>query len=172
MFLELTRLEPTGGFLDMRRRLPGIMMVAALALALGGCQPVANDNVNANLNANVIANMNANVNANVNANMEARRAPTRDEYERDRDRYHREAKEGRRTIGTGVNDGWLWVKTRWELMTAEDLRDSTVDVDVENEVVTLTGTVRTQDQRKRAEAIARAVEGVKDVRNQLKVSAS
>jgi hypothetical protein len=41
-------------------------------------------------------------------NTNTRRAPTREEYERDKERYNREAKESGRTVGTGINDGWLW----------------------------------------------------------------
>ena len=158
----------------MRQRLAGLIAIGGLAFALAGCGTT--DNTNANLNANR-ANMNANVNANMaantnaNANTTTRRAPTREDYERDRDRYQREAKEAGRTIGSGVNDGWLWVKTRFELAAADDLRDSTINVDVENDTVTLTGTVATAAQRGRAEEIAKSIEGVKAVRNNLKVAA-
>src|SRR6202008_1031794 len=101
-----------------------------------------------------------------------RRAPTREEYERDRERYHREARESGRTVGSGLNDGWLWVKTRFDLAAADDLRDSTINVDVDNAVVTLTGTVATASQKTRAETVAKSVEGVTGVRNQLKVQAA
>jgi hyperosmotically inducible protein len=103
---------------------------------------------------------------NTNAN---RRAPTREEAERERERYSREARESGRTVGSGANDLWLWVKTRFDLAAADDLRDSTINVDVDNDVVTLTGTVASAAQKTRAEAVARAVEGVKNVRNQLRV---
>jgi len=157
----------------MRQRLAGLIAIGGLAFALAGCGTT--DNTNANLNANR-ANMNANLNANIAANTNVnadttRRAPTREEYERDRDRYQREAKEAGRTIGSGVNDGWLWVKTRFELAAADDLRDSTINVDVDNEAVTLTGTVATAAQKARAEEIAKSIEGVKAVRNNLKVAA-
>jgi hypothetical protein len=149
--------------------------LAALSALIAGCDSAANRNQTANANANANANVNANAAitpspgavANNNAN---RRAPTREEYERERDRYNREAKESGRTVGTGANDGWLWVKTRFELATADDLRDSTINVDVDNNVVTLSGTVASAAQRTRAEAVAKAVEGVSSVRNQLKVA--
>src|SRR5260370_42409545 len=119
-------------------------------------------------NANTRANTkmaNANYNTNANANSNSKKAPTREEYERDKERYHREAKESGRTIGTGLNDGWLWVKTRFDLAAADDLRDSTINVDVDNGVVTLTGTVASPAQKNRAETEAKSVEGVKSVRN-------
>jgi osmotically-inducible protein OsmY len=68
-----------------------------------------------------------------------------------------------------LNDGWLWVKARFDLAAADDLRDSTINVDVDNAVVTLTGTVASAAQKARAEAVAKSVEGVKSVKNQLKV---
>jgi osmotically-inducible protein OsmY len=71
-----------------------------------------------------------------------------------------------------VNDGWLWVKTRFDLAAADDLRDSTINVDVDQAVVTLTGTVASAAQRTKAETVAKAVDGVKGVKNQLKISAN
>ena len=147
--------------------------MAAFAVLSLACDQTTNTNANVNANAN--SNLNANratpaANANANANTTTGRAPTREEYDRDRDRYAREARESGRTVGSGANDGWLWVKTRFELATADDLRDSTINVDVENGVVTLSGTVATQAQKTRAQAVARAVEGVTNVRNNLKVS--
>src|SRR5687768_7408447 len=114
----------------MRRRIEGFILLTALAVLVAGCDNAANHNANANANAVVNANANANANvipspATANAN---RRAPTREEYERDKERYSREARESGRTVGTGVNDGWLWVKTRFELASADDLRDSTINV--------------------------------------------
>jgi osmotically-inducible protein OsmY len=106
------------------------------------------------------------------ANANTNRPPTREEYERNKERYQREAKESGRTVGTGLNDGWLWVKARFDLAAADDLRDSTINVDVDNAVVTLTGTVASAAQKTRAEQVAKSVEGVKSVRNQLKVAPS
>ena len=156
----------------MIRRITGLIALAALAVILPACNGTANNNLNANANGN--ANRNANLAASptptVNANTDtSRRAPTREEYERDRERYQREARESGRKVGSGPNDGWLWVKTRFELATADDLRDSTIDVDVDNGVVTLSGSVANASQKTRAETVAKQVEGVRSVRNQLKV---
>src|SRR5882762_9797165 len=95
---------------------------------------VATRNANTNANVNSNANMNTNTNANrrsVNANI------SRQEYEKDKQSFAEEAKRLGRTIGAGANDGWLWAKTRAVLATTADLRDSTINVDVENGVVTL-----------------------------------
>jgi osmotically-inducible protein OsmY len=153
----------------MRSRITGFIAVAALAVLLPGCDNTANQNVangNVNRNANV-ASPSPTVAANTNTN--SNRAPTRAEYEANKERYNREAKESGRKVGTGANDTWLWIKTRFDLAAADDLRDSTINVDVENDVVTLSGTVASAAQKTRAEAVAKAVEGVKSVRNQLKV---
>jgi hypothetical protein len=67
-----------------------------------------------------------------------------------------------------MNDGWLWVKARFDLANAEDLRDSNIDVDVENGVVTLSGTVPTNEQRAKAVQVVQNIEGVRVVKDNLK----
>jgi hyperosmotically inducible periplasmic protein len=157
-------------FAKMRRRIEGFLLIGALLVLITGCDNTANDNrmANANANANAVATATP-ISTPVTSANDNRRAPTREEYERDKERYSREAKESGRTVGSGVNDGWLWVKTRFELAAADDLRDSTINVDVDNNVVTLTGTVASAAQKTRAETLAKGVEGVTRVRNQLKV---
>lgn len=153
----------------MRRRMTGLIVLAALSALIAGCDSTANYNQTANANANATPVISPTPDTVANTNANSNRAPTREEYERDRERYNREARESGRTVGTGANDGWLWVKTRFELAAADDLRDSTINVDVDNAVVTLTGTVASAAQKTRAEAVAKAVEGVTSVRNQLTV---
>ena len=156
----------------MRRRIEGFLLLGALLVLVAGCDNTANDNRTANANTNANANATATIpptSTPVTTANSNRRAPTREEYERDKERYSREAKESGRTVGTGLNDGWLWVKTRFDLAAADDLRDSTINVDVDKAVVTLTGTVASAAQKTRAEAVAKSVEGVTGVRNQLKV---
>jgi hyperosmotically inducible protein len=155
----------------MKLRFAGFIALAALAFALTGCNPSTNDNANVTVNANKPANANTAV-ANSNANTNSRKGITREDYEREKAKYQKEAKQAGRTIGTGLNDGWLWTKTRFDLAAADDLRDSTINVDVNNSVVTLTGTVASPAQKTRAEAIAKSVEGVTSVKNMLKVSAN
>jgi osmotically-inducible protein OsmY len=154
----------------MRRRITGLIAFAALAIVFAGCDNTANTNRAANANANATATATPTPAAVANTN--SNRAPTREEYERNKERYQREAKQSGRTVGTGLNDGWLWVKTRFDLAAADDLRDSTINVDVDQAVVTLTGTVASAAQKTRAEAVAKSVEGVKSVKNQLKVAPS
>ena len=153
----------------MRRRIEGFIALAALLVLVAGCDNQGNRNTVANANANANANATVATTPVVNTNTNTRQAPTRAETEREKERYSREARESGRTVGTGANDLWLWVKTRFDLAAADDLRDSTINVDVDNDVVTLTGTVASAAQRSRAETVAKAVEGVKSVRNQLRV---
>jgi hypothetical protein len=152
----------------MRFELAEIIVTAALALSLSGCSQTANDNTPANANTNA----NTAVATNVNANTNTRLAPTREEYEKNKKTYTEEAKNLGRKVGAGLDDGWLWTKTRFDLAAADDLRDSTINVDVENGVVTLSGTVANAEQKAKAETVAKAVAGVKGVKNLLKIAAN
>lgn len=151
--------------------------VTLIVLAMG-CETATNTNTNTNVavsNANTNANVNANANANLNTNANRRAVNaniSREEYEKGKESFSEEAKRLGRTIGTGTNDGWLWTKTRAVLATTDDLRDSTINVDVNNAVVTLSGTVATPAQKNKAAQVAKGVEGVKGVKNNLVVSAN
>ena len=141
--------------------LSGIILAA---LAISGCGGADNTNVR--------------VNANTNANRAPSPSPTptidrtnanisREEYDRNRAEYERDR--GSSTIGQGVNDSWLWFKTRAALLATDDLRDSTINVDVVNDAVTLKGTVANAAQKTKAEQVAKGIEGVKSVKNELTV---
>ena len=91
----------------MRRRITGFIAVAALGVLLTGCDSAANQNANANRNANLNANANATATSTPVVNANSNRAPTREDYETNRERYSREAKESGRKVGTGANDLWL-----------------------------------------------------------------
>lgn len=152
------------------------VVIAVIALA-AGCDTSMNTNTNANVaisNANVNTNVNANANININTNTNRRTVNanvSREEYEKDKESFAEDARRLGRTIGTGANDGWLWTKTRAVLAATDDLRDSTINVDVDNEVVTLSGTVATPAQKTKAAQVAKGIEGVKSVKNNLVVSA-
>jgi len=158
----------------MSNRITGLIIVAVVAIALTACEGPANRNTNTNTNnANTAASPTPTAVANANTNT---RKASREEYERDKERNDREAREqargSGRTIGTGLNDAWLWTKTRFDLAAADDLRDSTINVDVDNAVVTLTGTVANAAQKTRAQQVVKSVEGVKSVKDQLKIASS
>lgn len=153
----------------MKFKLVGLIAIAALTLSFWGCNQPENGNTNVNVNANTASNANA-VAANHNTNTNSSRsAPTRAEYDKNKESYAQEAKRLGRTIGTGLDDGWLWTKTRFDLAAADDLRDSTINVDVDHAIVTLSGTVANAAQKAKAENIAKSVEGVKGVKNMLKI---
>jgi len=143
-----------------------------LTLAAAGCAaPVETTNANANArNANQGVVVNNNTSTVPVASDNRNHAVTREEYEKDKDKYTREAKDAGSTIGQGADDLWLWTKTRAALASADDLRDSTINVDVDNNVVTLKGTVGTADQKARAETVAKGIDGVKSVKNTLAVA--
>ena len=66
-------------------------------------------------------------------------------------------------------DAWLTMKTKISLMTTEGVSTSDLNVDTVQGVVTLHGKVPTQSEKATAEAAARKVDGVKDVKNLLQV---
>jgi osmotically-inducible protein OsmY len=157
----------------MKVKLFTLALAAGLAAACGDTTGNTNNsrsNVtnlgtnNANVGA-IVVNSNTNTSTNRWANANS---VTREEYDRNRAEYERD--KGTSTIGSGANDSWLWFKTRAALLTTSDLRESTIDVDVENDVVTLRGTVETAAQKSKAEQVAKDIDGVKSVRNQLRVA--
>jgi len=152
-------------------------IVAVFAMALVGCSTTANTNTNTNVrtNANVMANSNVavvvdnNSNMAMNSNMMNSNV-SRADYDRDRAKY--EANKGVSTIGQGANDSWIWFKAKAALAASNDLRDSTINVDVANDVITLKGTVATAAQKAQAETVAKGIDGQKGVKNNLTVSAA
>jgi len=152
-------------------KLAAIVFAVGIVSLMAGCSNTTSENANANANS-AVGQTNANTvsPANVNSNSNRRAGPTRQEYEKDKEKYAKEAKQAGRSIGTGLNDGWLWVKVRYELAAADDLADSTINVDVNNGVVTLSGTVPTAAQKAKAEQIAKSVEGITSVKNQITVA--
>ena len=73
-------------------------------------------------------------------------------------------------VGGGASDAWLHAKIVGQLVTDRDTPERKINVDVENGIVTLRGTVETMQQKQEAERIAKQTEGVKRVNNMLKVS--
>jgi len=68
-----------------------------------------------------------------------------------------------------TNDPWLTTKTKIVLLTTEGVPGMAVNVDTVDGKVTLHGKVKTAEEKAKAEAAARTVEGVKDVKNLLQV---
>jgi len=156
-----------------------VLTAAALAVASIGCQSATNTNVankpvNTTSNVAVVVPNNSNMASNTgsvtsNGSTMMNSNVARADYDRDRTKY--ESDKGTSTIGTGANDSWLWFKTKSALATTNDLRDSTINVDVANDVITLKGTVGSAAQKASAEAVAKGIDGQKGIKNELKVQA-
>ena len=69
-----------------------------------------------------------------------------------------------------IDDATITAKVKTNLIAEPDLKGMAIDVDTAQNVVTLKGTVASDDVRKRAERVAKEVEGVKEVRNELLVN--
>ena len=74
-------------------------------------------------------------------------------------------------IKQGAKDATLTTKVKSALAADVGLSTLKIDVDSEGSTVTLKGTVDSADKKQRAEEVARKVDGVATVRNQLQVKA-
>jgi hyperosmotically inducible protein len=81
----------------------------------------------------------------------------------------KDTKQAAHKAGNTVSDGWVTSKIYADFIDEDVLEGSDIDVDVKAGVATLKGTVPTQAGSARAAAIAKATDGVKSVRNTLKV---
>lgn len=139
-------------------------LIAAVAIGAACGAPANNTNavlVNANANRTTASPVPSPTVDRKNANI------SREEYDKNRAEYEKDR--GSSTIGSGVNDSWIWFKTRAALAAADDLRDSTINVDVVDAKITLKGTVGTAAQKASAEKVAKTIEGQTGVTNQLTV---
>ena len=82
------------------------------------------------------------------------------------------AKESHETVGNSVDDAWLHFKIVSKLIADSQTPERKINVDVNNAVVTLRGTVGDAPAKSEAERIAMDTEGVKRVQNQIKVAAA
>ncbi len=162
------------------KKLTLLTFALALAFVVAGCETTKETNSN---HAVVVNSNTTNMNATLNTNMANTNNVTgtgsvdfnsnisREEYDKHKDKYSTAAKSSGESIGQGLEDGWLWTKTKSALATTNDLRDSTINVDVDNGVITLRGTVATKAQLDSAAKVANGIEGKKSVKNELTVSA-
>lgn len=79
------------------------------------------------------------------------------------------ANEAVATTAEAITDAWITTKVSAQFVDETLLKDSSINVDTADHVVTLKGTVRSAAAKDRAAAIARETEGVKRVVNQLVV---
>lgn len=157
-----------------------LAMTGVLGLAAIGCTTTANTNAKVNgmsVNANTAVVVNSNQAPIVNTNSTAMATNsnlygstvTRADYEKNSAAYS--ADQAKSTIGQGADDKWIWTKTKIDLAATNDLRDSTINVDVNNAVITLKGTVATAAEKAKAESVAKGVSGQKGIKDELKVQA-
>ena len=62
-----------------------------------------------------------------------------------------------------VDDTWITAKVKTELLAAEDVPGTSIDIETPNGVVVLSGALENQTQIDRAVSAAKAVRGVKEV---------
>jgi osmotically-inducible protein OsmY len=76
------------------------------------------------------------------------------------------------TTGTrdpDASDAWLTAKVQSKYYLDDDVRGRDIDVTTDNGVVTLEGMVASTEERRRAVALARSTNGVRDVSDRLQV---
>ena len=76
-------------------------------------------------------------------------------------------KEGAEEVGETVEDGSITAAVKMRFANDETVSASKIDVDTNNGVVTLNGTVASQAEADRAVELAQTVSGVKNVRSNL-----
>jgi hyperosmotically inducible protein len=69
-------------------------------------------------------------------------------------------------------DVWITAKTKLVLLTTEGISGTAVNVDTVNGQVTLHGKVRSADEKEKAGAVVRKIDGVQGVRNLLQIVAA
>jgi len=74
--------------------------------------------------------------------------------------------------GDKIDDAALTTKVKTALMAEPGLRSLEINVDTRDNIVTLNGTVDSQEKKQRAMQIAQKVEGVKSVSDNLVVKSS
>lgn len=75
----------------------------------------------------------------------------------------------KQSTGERIDDGMLTAKVKTALLNDPQVKGTAVNVDTFKGVVQLSGFVRTESERVRAAQLARDVNGVGDVRNNLEV---
>jgi osmotically-inducible protein OsmY len=75
-----------------------------------------------------------------------------------------------RTFGQWIDDVTATARVKSNLVANGNTKGLSIDVDTENDVVTLKGTVSSRKEKMLAEMIARNTEGIANVRNQLEIN--
>ena len=135
------------------------------ALALAACNDTtSNTNSTANVNANTSTiGMRTEPTATATATPRYTEEQARDEREK--------AKANKETVGQSLEDAWIHTKVVAKLITDSQTPERKINVDVVDGAVTLRGQVDTAEGKAEAERLAKDTDGVKSVKNELKVVA-
>lgn len=75
-----------------------------------------------------------------------------------------------KTVGETVDDATITTRVKTALLNDPDVGGLRIDVDTTMGVVTLNGIVKNKDEEAKAIALARRIDGVKDVKSTLQVN--
>ena len=121
----------------------------------------------------------SNTNANANTSMIGTRtepsptATATPRYSEEQAREEREkAKANKETVGQSLEDAWVHTKVVAKLIGDSQTPERKINVDVVDGAVTLRGEVDTAEGKAEAERLAKETDGVKSVKNELKVVAA
>src|SRR5215208_3051104 len=87
------------------------------------------------------------------------------------DNVGHDTREATGTAGQAVSDGWITTKVKSSFVGVDALDGSDINVDTNAHVVTLRGTVPSAAARARALSLAKQVDGVKSVKDELTIGA-
>lgn len=73
----------------------------------------------------------------------------------------------RKEVGRIASDSWVTTKAKTELLAEKNLESLKISVETHNGKVLLSGFVDSLDQKEKAEAVVKNVEGVKSIQNSL-----
>lgn len=141
-----------------------LLVVAFLSssLVLATCSDTST-NANTNSNANEIGTRTT-PSATATATPHYTEEQAREERER--------AKANQETLGQSLEDAWVHTKVVAKLIGNSQTPERKINVDVLDGVVTLRGQVDTPEGKTEAERLAKETDGVKSVKNELKVVAA
>jgi hyperosmotically inducible periplasmic protein len=75
----------------------------------------------------------------------------------------------KRSFGETISDAWITSQVKMRLIRKPGIAPLAMNVDTENGIVTLFGTISTEDGKREAGLQAMKISGVKDVQNELQV---
>jgi len=74
-----------------------------------------------------------------------------------------------KSVGETIDDSTITAQVKTSLLNDKDVGGLRIDVDTFKGIVTLSGAVKTAAERDKAVALARTIDGVKDVKSTLQI---